>query len=54
MKLLIPYFLIFMLLYTFIACAVFELRNPTANKIQLIVHIVDVYTLKKLDKFQGN
>ena len=54
MKSLIPYFVLLMLIYTSIACFIFELRNPTANRIQLIVHIVDVYTLKKLDKFQGN
>ena len=40
--------------YIIIAFVMFEVNNPTANRMQLLLHIDDVFTFKTLEKFQGN
>lgn len=42
------------LFYAWVAVIAWEIRNPTANETQRLVHIVELLTFQKLDKFQGN
>lgn len=41
------------IVYLFIAGITFQFRNPTANNAACWIHIVDVLSFNKLDKFQG-
>ena len=42
------------LIYFAIASTVWEIRNPTANRIQPILHPISVITFEKRKEFQGN
>lgn len=40
------------MLYFLIAAAVFQIRNPKANEMQIYVYFYEVVTFKKIEEFQ--